>query len=365
MKSVGVALIGVGNCAASVVQAWAKHKDDSVYPGGIPALANLGPLRDLRFTAAFDVDARKIGADLSAALWMPPNNAPAFADVPPLGVAVHAGLACDGLGPRSSSFIDDIATAEPDAVVRELRRTGTDVVVSLLPAGADEATAGYAAAALRSGCAFVNCSSTVLARDEKWRDAFSESGLPLIGDDLKAQLGATIVHQTLVRLLSEQGVTLDRTYQINAGGNMNFVNLGDPARSRAKSATKVHAVTSEANRGAGLASEDCYAGMADFIPSLRDRKVAYIRLEGRTLGDQPVDIELRMDVPDSVNGAGAALDATRLAALALRSKSPQVTEAVNALQMKESPVSLPAGEALETILSAHGSLTAADREVTR
>jgi myo-inositol-1-phosphate synthase len=349
---VRVALAGVGNCTSALVQGRQLYLKTHEYPGGLPNIEMVRAAESTDFVAAFDVDARKVGLDLADAIHTEPNNCPPMAEVPPMDVTVAPGCGDDGVGETLARHVPRLSRTSVEEVAERLRDSGAELLLNLLPTGSEQATAAYAEAALQAGCGFVNVSSTTLARENRWQERFAARGLVLVGDDLKAQLGATIVHQTLVRLLSEQGVTLRDTYQINAGGNTNFVNLSDTARSASKAGTKSRAVTALANNGAGVPAEQTYFGMADYIPFLGDRKVAYIRMVGETFGRLPVELELRMDVPDSVNGAGAMLDALRLGALAVRNGDPELAAAVASLLMKEPSAHLPAADAYTRIAQA-------------
>jgi myo-inositol-1-phosphate synthase len=359
--AVRVALVGIGNCAAVLLQGRSLYAKESSYGGGCCESTLLAPVDAVKFVAAFDVDARKVGLDLADAIRVEPNNAPMLVEIPRLGVSVDAGPPADGLGPRSAAQVPDVVSASVADVTERLVESRADTVVSLLPAGSQQATEVYASAALEAGCGFVNCAPTRLARLEGWRSSFHERGFPLIGDDLAAQLGATIVHQTLTKMLVAQGIEIDQTYQINAGGNMNFVNLADGDRAAAKASTKAAALTSG---GTGLRPENCYVGTADYIPFLADRKVAYVRIEGRMFGGLPVGLELRLDVPDSANAAGRLLDAMRLDPLLRRSGDARAADAASALLMKEPALSMPAAEAraiLAAAIQPHDTATAAAR----
>ncbi|NJP90445.1 inositol-3-phosphate synthase [Nonomuraea sp. FMUSA5-5] len=304
MSFVNVAVIGVGNCVSSLVQG-VEHYRDGDAPG-LPNPVCAGyAVSQVRFTAAFDVGRAKLGQDLSQAIWTAPNNARRFADVPYLGVPVTEGILADGVGPGSSELIDPSGGATPAAVAARLRETGSHVVLNFLPTGAQRAAELYAQAAIEAGCAFVNCMPAVLARSPEWRARFAAAGLPLIGDDLKSSFGATLVHRALVDALARSGVHLTGGHQLLGGGNMDFVNLEDPARMRGKKATKA------AGAGASV-----HVG-AQYVPFMDDRKVAYIRLDGEGFGGSPLELELRLVVEDSPSAAGNALDAARHAKAAL------------------------------------------------
>lgn len=283
---------------------------------------------DVRFTAAFDVDAAKTGLDLSEAIWTAPNNARRFAEVPHLGVPVLDGILGDGVGPGSAEHIRTRGRATLDEVVEHLRRTETHVLVNFVPAGSQQASELYAEAALRAGCAFVNCIPSVIARSPDWVRRFEEAELPLLGDDLKSQFGATLMHRALVDLLAANGVRLRNTYQLLAGGNMDFLNLQDPERMRTKQATKA----------GGLAAQGASVHIgADYIPFLDDRKIAFIRLEGEGFGGTPLELDLRMTVDDSPSGAGNVLDAVRYLKHAMDQGISGVIDPVANLLMKATP----------------------------
>ncbi|MEU7893087.1 inositol-3-phosphate synthase [Nonomuraea sp. NPDC049152] len=297
MSTVNVALIGIGNCTSSLVQGVEYYRDTDY-----PECAGFA-VRQVAFTAAFDVTPEKIGKDLSEAIWAAPNNADAFADVPYLGVRVEEGILGEDFGDLDGARGD----RTPAQVADVLRATGTHVVVSFLPVGNQRATELYAEAALLAGCAFVNCMPAVLARDPEWARRFEQAGLPLVGDDLKSQFGSTLVHRALVDALTAGGVRLRNTYQLNAGGNMDFHAMRDPARMAGKKVTKAQGMSAEGNVHVG----------AEYIPFLQDRKVAFIRLEGEAFGGTSLEIELRMCVEDSPSAAGNTLDAVRHAARAM------------------------------------------------
>jgi myo-inositol-1-phosphate synthase len=316
-KKIRVALIGVGNCASSLVQGveYYRHTSDN---SSVPGLmhVNLGgyTLRDIEFSAAFDVAATKVGKDLSEAIFAEPNSTYAFADVPRLGVPVSRGATYDGLNKYLRTIVEE-AAQEPDNVAQILRETRTDVVVSYLPVGSEEATAWYAEQALEAGCAFINCVPVFIASQEHWRKKFERRGLPIIGDDIKSQVGATIVHRMLTRLFEERGIQLDHTYQLNFGGNSDFLNMLDRDRLASKKASKTNSVMSQMRTA--LPERDIHVGPSDYVPWLGDRKWCYIRMEGSAFGDVPLNLELKLEVWDSPNSAGVVIDAIRCARLAL------------------------------------------------
>lgn len=315
--SVRVAIVGVGNCASALVQGvhfYNDAPDDAFVPGLMHV--NLGGyhVRDIEFTAAFDIDIDKVGLDLSEAIWQEPNNTTEFADVPHLDVPVHRGMTHDGLGKYLSQVITK-APGPTDDIVRILKETETDVVVSFLPVGSEMATKWYVEQVLDAGCGFVNCVPVFIAREEYWQGRFEERGLPVIGDDIKSQVGATIIHRVLTRLLQDRGVRLDRTYQLNFGGNMDFYNMLDQDRLTSKKISKTGAVTSQLDYA--LEEDNIHISPSDYVPWLTDRKWAHIRLEGTTFGEVPLNVELKLEVWDSPNSAGVVIDAVRCCKLAL------------------------------------------------
>jgi myo-inositol-1-phosphate synthase len=316
-RKVRVALIGVGNCASSLVQGCTFYQDapdDEIVPGLMHV--NLGGyhIRDIEFTAAFDIDREKVGRDLSEAIFAGPNNTFRFADVPRLGVPVSRGMTHDGLGKYLSEKI--VKTPGPtDDIVRILRETGTDVVVSYLPVGSEMATKWYVEQVLEAGCALVNCIPVFIASQPYWQQRFEERGLPIIGDDIKSQVGATITHRMLVNLFRERGVRLDRTYQLNFGGNTDFLNMLERERLDSKKISKTNAVTSQL--GEPMPSDHVHVGPSDYVPWLTDQKWCYIHMHGTTFGNVPLKCEVKLEVWDSPNSAGVVIDAVRCAKLAL------------------------------------------------
>ncbi len=317
MGRVNVAIAGVGNCANSLVQG-VEHYRDADPAAAVPGLMHveLGGYHvgDVEFVAAFDVDAAKVGADLGKAIWAGPNDTVRFADVPGLGVAVQRGPTLDGLGRYYRERIEE-AAAPPVDVPAVLRESGADVLVCYLPVGAEQAARYYAQAALDAGVAFVNCLPAFIASDAGWARRFHAAGVPIVGDDIKSQVGATIVHRMLARLFEERGVEVERTYQLNFGGNMDFMNMLERERLVSKKISKTQSVTSQIEKG--ISSDNVHIGPSDHVPWLTDRKWAHIRLEGRSFGDVPLNVELKLEVWDSPNSAGVVIDALRCAKLAL------------------------------------------------
>jgi myo-inositol-1-phosphate synthase len=306
---------------------------------------------DIEFSAAFDIDARKVGRDLSEAIFTPPNNTVRFATVPPLGVAVQRGMTHDGLGHYLSQLITRAPGSTAD-IVGILRDTGTQVVVNFLPVGSEMATKWYVEQILDAGCGFVNCIPVFIAREAYWRRRFEERGLPVVGDDVKSQVGATIVHRVLTRLFMERGVRLERTSQLNVGGNTDFYNMLERERLASKKTSKTDAVRSQLTHD--LEADNVHIGPSDFVPWLEDRKWAHIRLEGRGFGDQPLTIELKLEVWDSPNSAGVVIDAIRCCRLALDRGLKGALLAPSAYLMKSPPEQWPdalARERLERFIS--------------
>ncbi|HZD00223.1 MAG TPA: inositol-3-phosphate synthase [Actinomycetes bacterium] len=317
MSKLRVAIVGVGNCASSLVQG--VHYYRSAQTGDdVPGLMHveLGGYHvgDLEFAAAFDIDAKKVGRDLAEAISASENNTIKFADVPPLGVEVQRGPTLDGLGRYYSETIREAESAPVD-IAAQLRAARADVLVSYLPVGSEEAARFYAAEALRARVAFVNCLPVFIAGTPEWAERFTEAGVPIIGDDIKSQVGATIVHRVLARLMEDRGITIDRTYQLNFGGNMDFKNMLERERLESKKVSKTQAVTSQVEHDLGR--RNVHVGPSDYVPWLDDRKWCYIRVEGRAFGDVPLNLELKLEVWDSPNSAGVVIDAVRCAKLAL------------------------------------------------
>src|SRR5437667_2960507 len=344
---VRVAIIGVGNCANSLLQGreyYQEAPDDQFVPGLIHV--NLGGyhVRDIEFTAAFDVTTDKVGKDLADAIWARPNDTIKFADVPQTGIEVSRGMTHDGLG----KYISEVVTKAPGEtadVVGILRDTQTDVVVNYLPVGSDAATKWYAEQVLEAGCAMVNCMPVFIAREAYWQRRFEEKGLPIIGDDIKSQVGATITHRVLTSLFRERGVRLDKTMQLNVGGNSDFLNMLERDRLESKKISKTNAVTSMLDYDLG--AKNVHVGPSDYVPWLTDRKWAYIRMEGSSFGDVPLNLELKLEVWDSPNSAGIVIDAVRLARLALNHGVSGALEGPSSYLMKSPPKQIVDDEAYE------------------
>ncbi len=375
-NEVRLAIVGVGNCASSLVQGLEYYKDADPSQR-VPGLMHvkLGPYHvgDVRVVAAFDVDGKKVGKDVSEAIFTEPNNTKKFADVPPMDVEVLRGPTLDGLGKYYREMITESSEPAVD-VAAELRRAKADVVVSYLPVGSEVAARHYAQAALEAGCGFVNCMPVFISSNSEWARRFAEAGLPIVGDDIKSQVGATIVHRVLAKLFEDRGVQLDRTYQLNFGGNMDFMNMLERERLTSKKISKTQSVQSQLRDG--LPKEDIHIGPSDHVPWLLDRKWAQIRLEGTEFGDVPMSIELKLEVWDSPNSAGIVIDALRCAKLAMDRgiagpligpsayfmKSPPVQFSDDAARDMVEEFILGNGQSIDADWSRFFDLTAAERE---
>jgi myo-inositol-1-phosphate synthase len=341
--------VGVGNCASSLVQG--VHYYRNAKPGQrIPGLmhVDLGGyhIRDIEFVAAFDVDKNKVGKDLADAIYSPPNNTFRFADVPRTGVKVHRGMTHDGIGKYLSQVIEK-APGPTDDIVGILKDTKTDVVISYLPVGSEEATKWYVEQILDAGCAFINCIPVFIGREPYWQRRFAERGVPIIGDDIKSQVGATITHRVLANLFNDRGVRLDRTYQLNFGGNTDFLNMLERERLESKKISKTNAVTSMLPYQ--LSADDVHVGPSDHVPWLLDRKWCYIRMEGTTFGDVPLNMEVKLEVWDSPNSAGVVIDAIRCAKLGLDRGLAGTLVPPAAYFMKSPPQQIPDDVARERV----------------
>jgi len=316
MASVRVAIVGVGNCATSLVQGVEYYKDadpDGTVPGLMHVMFGDYHVRDIEFVAAFDVDAKKVGFDLSEATRASENNTIRICDVPPTGVVVQRGHTLDGLGKYYRETIEE-SDADPVDVVQVLKETAADVLVSYLPVGSEDADKFYAQCAIDANVAFVNALPVFIASDPEWAQKFTDAGVPIIGDDIKSQVGATITHRVLAKLFEDRGVVLDRTYQLNVGGNMDFKNMLERERLESKKVSKTQAVTSNIDHDLG--ARNVHIGPSDYVAWLDDRKWAYVRLEGRAFGDAPLNMEYKLEVWDSPNSAGIIIDAIRAAKVA-------------------------------------------------
>ena len=344
---VRVAIIGVGNCANSLLQGTQYYKDaadDHFVPGLMHV--NLGGyhIRDIEFTAAFDVVKGKVGEDLADAIWAHPNDTIKFADVPKTGLTVKRGMTHDGIGKYLSEVVEK-ADGPTDDIVGILKETQTDVVVNYLPVGSEMATKWYAEQILEAGCAMVNCMPVFIAREDYWNKRFQDAGVPIIGDDIKSQVGATITHRVLTSLFRERGVHLDKTMQLNVGGNSDFLNMLERERLESKKISKTNAVTSMLDYDIG--AKNVHVGPSDYVPWLTDRKWCYIRMEGSAFGDVPLLLDLKLEVWDSPNSAGIVIDAVRLAKLALNNGVAGSLVGPSSYLMKSPPQQIADDDAYE------------------
>ena len=345
MGKINVAIIGVGNCASSLVQGVYYYRN-AAESDFIPGLmhVNLGGyhIRDINFVAAFDIDKNKVGKDVAEAIFTPPNNTFKFCDVPKMGVKVERGMTHDGLGKYLSQIITKAPGATAD-IVGILKEKKVDVVISYLPVGSEEATKWYVEQILTAKCALINCIPVFIAREKYWQKRFEDAGLPVIGDDIKSQVGATITHRVLTRLFRERGVKLERTYQLNFGGNTDFYNMLERERLESKKISKTDAVASQLDYDLG--KDNIHIGPSDYVPWLADRKWCYIRMEGRTFGDVPLNVEVKLEVWDSPNSAGVVIDAIRCCKLALDRGLKGALVAPSAYFMKSPPIQYTDDEA--------------------
>ncbi|MBU1149119.1 inositol-3-phosphate synthase [Patescibacteria group bacterium] len=322
-KKIRVGIIGVGNCASSLIQGvqyYKKANKNDYVPGLMHVVLGGYHIKDIEFSAAFDINVKKVGKDLSEAIFVKPNNTKKFSAVPKLGVNVHRGMTHDGLG----KYIKDLVKKAPgptDDIVKILKQTKTDVVINYLPVGSEEATKWYVEQVLDAGCGFVNCIPVFIAREKYWQGRFVQRKLPIIGDDIKSQVGATILHRTLTNLFLDRGMPIDRTYQLNTGGNTDFLNMLERERLTSKKISKTNAVKSQIERrGLTIKDENIHVGPSDYVPWQKDNKICYLRIESRHFGDVPMNVECRLSVEDSPNSAGVVIDAIRCIKLALDRK---------------------------------------------
>jgi myo-inositol-1-phosphate synthase len=333
-----VAIVGVGNCANSLVQGVTYYKDaalDQEIPGLMHAVVGGYHINNVKFVAAFDVDAKKVGLDLADAIWASENNTIKFSDVVKTGVPVQRGVTLDGLGKYYKETIQE-SPATPVDVVASLKEEEVDVLICYLPVGSEEAAKYYAQCAIDAGCAFVNALPVFIASDPIWAKKFEDAGLPIVGDDIKSQVGATITHRIMAKLFQDRGVHLDRTYQLNVGGNMDFKNMLERDRLESKKISKTNSVTSQLDHDMG--AKNVHIGPSDYIPWLDDRKWAYVRLEGRAFGDVPLNLEYKLEVWDSPNSAGVIIDALRCAKIGLDRKVGGALLSPSSYFMKTPPV---------------------------
>ena len=333
-----VAIVGVGNCANSLVQGVTYYKDaalDQEIPGLMHAVVGGYHINNVKFVAAFDVDVKKVGLDLSEAIWASENNTIKFSNVAKTGVPVQRGVTLDGLGKYYKETIQE-SSAAPVDVVATLKEEQVDVLICYLPVGSEEAAKYYAQCAIDAGCAFVNALPVFIASDPIWAKKFEDAGLPIVGDDIKSQVGATITHRIMAKLFQDRGVHLDRTYQLNVGGNMDFKNMLERDRLESKKISKTNSVTSQLDHDMG--AKNVHIGPSDYIPWLDDRKWAYVRLEGRAFGDVPLNLEYKLEVWDSPNSAGVIIDALRCAKIGLDRKVGGALLSPSSYFMKTPPV---------------------------
>lgn len=340
-KKIRVAIIGVGNCASSFVQGvfYYKNAKDKEYVPGLMHV-NLGGyhINDIEFSAAFDINSNKVGKDLSKAIFTKPNNTVKFCSVPNLGIKVERGMTHDGLGYYLKQIIKKAPGNTAD-IVKILKETKTDVVVNYLPVGSEEATKWYVEQILEAGCGFVNCIPVFIAREKYWQSRFEAKKLPVIGDDIKSQVGATILHRTLTNLFLDRGMPIDRTYQLNTGGNTDFLNMLERARLISKKQSKTNAVKSQIEaRGLTIDPSNIHIGPSDYVPWQKDNKVCFLRIEGRHFGDIPMNLEVRLSVEDSPNSAGIVIDAVRCCKLALDNGLSGAMEGPSSYFMKSPPI---------------------------
>jgi len=364
-NKIRVAIIGVGNCASSLVQGvfyYKNAKETDFVPGVMHV--NLGGyhIGDIEFTAGFDIDKNKVGKDLSEAIFTPPNNTTKFCDVPYLNVKVYRGMTHDGLGKYLSQIIQKAPGPTAD-IAGILKETKTDVVVNFLPVGSEEATKWYVEQVLEAGCAFINCIPVFIASEKYWQKRFEAKKLPIIGDDVKSQVGATILHRTLVNLYLDRGMPIDRTYQLNTGGNTDFLNMLERERLHSKKISKTNAVVSQIRaRGLDIAPENVHIGPSDYVPWQKDNKVCFIRIESRHFGDVPTYLDVRLSVEDSPNSAGVVIDAIRCAKLALDNGLSGALIGPSAYFMKSPPkqfTDTEARELTEKFIATYGKKKAA------
>ncbi len=345
MGKINVAIIGVGNCASALVQGvyyYGQAKETEFVPGLMHVKLGEYHVSDINFVAAFDIDKNKVGKDLAEAIFTPPNNTFKFCEVQATGVKVGRGMTHDGLGKYLSQIIQK-APGPTANIVKILKETKTDIVINYLPVGSEEATKWYIEQVLEAGCGFVNCIPVFIAREKYWQGRFEDKGLPVIGDDIKSQVGATIVHRVLTRLFRDRGVKLERTYQLNFGGDMDFYNMLERERLESKKISKTNSVTSQLDYQ--LEPGNIHVGPSDYVPWLTGRKFCHIRMEGRTFGDVPLNLELKLEVWDSPNSAGVVIDAVRCCKLALDRGLKGALVAPSAYFMKSPPVQYTDDEA--------------------
>ena len=365
MGKINVAIIGVGNCSSSLVQGvhyYKNAKETESVPGLMHVSLGGYHISDIDFVAAFDIDKNKVGKDLAKAIYTKPNNTFKFCEVPSTGIKVERGMTHDGLGKYLSQVIEKAPGPTAD-IVKILKETKTDVVINYLPVGSEEATKWYIEQILEAGCGFINCIPVFIAKEKYWQKRFADRGLPVIGDDIKSQVGATITHRVLTRLFQDRGVKLEHTYQLNFGGNTDFLNMLERERLESKKISKTSAVTSQLDYT--LDPKDIHVGPSDYVEWLDDRKFCYIKMEGRTFGDVPLNIELKMEVWDSPNSAGVVIDALRCCKLALDRGLKGELAAPSAYFMKSPPIQYTDDEAhkmVEEFIAVNSQQTEKDKQ---
>lgn len=354
MKKIKLAIAGLGNCASSLIQGieYYKNSDDENCIGLMHrSVAGYSP-GDIEVVAAFDIDERKVGKDVSEAIFAPPNCTKSFyPDVPFMGVVVKKGPVLDGVAPHMSSYDENktfvVSDLDPCDVVAELEDSGAEVLINYMPVGSEEASRFYAQAALDARIGYVNCMPVFIASDPVWAKKFQDAGVPIVGDDVKSQIGATIVHRTLAKLFNDRGCKLDRTYQLNTGGNTDFLNMLNQDRLKSKRISKTEAVQSVLD--VPLMADDIHIGPSDYVPWQKDNKICFLRLEGRIFGDVPIDLELRLSVEDSPNSGGSTIDAIRICKLAIDRKIGGPLLEISAYTMKHPPIQYPDHVAREMV----------------
>ena len=343
-KNIKIAIAGIGNCASALIQGIFYYKDvksdDELVPGLMHNLIGGYKIGDIKIVAAFDIDKRKVGKDLSEAMFALPNCTKVFCkNIPHLGVKVKMGRVLDGVAPHIKNYPEDqtfvAAKEKPVDVVEELKKSGAEILINYCPVGSQKAVEYYANCALKAGVAFINCIPVFIASDKNWAEKFEKKNLPCIGDDIKSQVGATIVHRTLCHLFNQRGVTIDRSYQLNVGGNCDFLNMLSRERLKSKKISKTESVESQLAKR--LSYDNLHIGPSDWIPWLKDNKICFIRIEGKQFGNVPMELELRLSVEDSPNSAGCVIDAIRLAKLALDRKIGGPLISASAYLMKHPP----------------------------
>ena len=355
-KEIRIAIAGIGNCASSLIQGLFYYKDvgpsSKVVPGLMHNVIGGYRISNIKPVAAFDIDRRKVGKDLSKAIFAQPNCTKVFCKkIPQMGVKVKMGPVLDGVAGHMKDFPEDrtfvVAKKKPVDVVKELKESGADILINYLPVGSQKAVEYYANCALEAGVAFINCMPVFIVSNKKWAKRFKEKGLPCIGDDVKSQIGATIIHRTLAHLFSQRGVVIDRSYQLNFGGNTDFLNMLARERLKSKKISKTESVESQLSQR--LSYDDLHIGPSDWVPWLKDNKICYVRIEGRKFGNVPLNLELRLSVEDSPNSAGCIIDAIRIAKIALDRKIGGPLISASAYFMKHPPVQYPDHKAREMV----------------